>query len=305
MSRTAPRLRVVVLLHERDRLWGRSPYLLDRLIRLWRDEGHEVAIARGPGELVPGDVLIPHLDTTTIPLAYQECYRDYPRVLNAAATDISKSSFSRLQLRRGDTWEGPVIVKSDQNYGGIPERRLGRRSIWKTVLPARYGGWVAKRIGHRGLSNAIWRRLRCLPTREYTVFSNLALVPPGVHDNPSLVVEKFVPERLGEHCRIRYYYFLNDRELNVTLTSTSEIIKGSVTFSIERAPVPRQLRMARSELGFDFGKIDYVLHDGEPFLLDVNWTPTVATLALHSLDRAALDHLAPGLSSESPGEAPG
>jgi hypothetical protein len=30
----------------------------------------------------------------------------------------------------------------------------------------------------------------------------------------------------------------------------------------------------REALGFDYGKFDYVEHDGEPILLDANKTPT-------------------------------
>ena len=40
-------------------------------------------------------------------------------------------------------------------------------------------------------------------------------------------------------------------------------------------PIPDKLRAMREELGFDYGKFDYVVADGEVALLDANRTPTV------------------------------
>jgi hypothetical protein len=40
--------------------------------------------------------------------------------------------------------------------------------------------------------------------------------------------------------------------------------------------VPVELRAIRKRLGMDFGKFDYVIFNGEPVLLDVNKTPTIA-----------------------------
>ena len=40
--------------------------------------------------------------------------------------------------------------------------------------------------------------------------------------------------------------------------------------------VPDSLRETRRALGFDFGKFDYVMVDGQAILLDANKTPTIA-----------------------------
>jgi len=46
-----------------------------------------------------------------------------------AGRDIRKSAFSRNLVRPGDGWDGPVIVKSDLNCAGRPERLL-REPAW-------------------------------------------------------------------------------------------------------------------------------------------------------------------------------
>ena len=46
---------------------------------------------------------------------------------------------------------------------------------------------------------------------------------------------------------------------------------------VERRPfeseAPEELQRFRAELGFDYGKFDYVMVDGHPVLLDANSTP--------------------------------
>ena len=41
-------------------------------------------------------------------------------------------------------------------------------------------------------------------------------------------------------------------------------------------PVPEALHTLRARLGIDYGKLDYVIHEGQVQLLDVNRTPTFA-----------------------------
>ena len=48
----------------------------------------------------------------------------------------------------------------------------------------------------------------------------------------------------------------------------SHVLQG-VRFSVH----PGEIVALRQRLGFDFGKFDYVLHQGRSYLLDVNRTP--------------------------------
>jgi hypothetical protein len=41
----------------------------------------------------------------------------------------------------------------------------------------------------------------------------------------------------------------------------------------ERLPVPDEVVSLRRQLGLDYGKIDYVIHDNQVVILDVNKTP--------------------------------
>ena len=55
--------------------------------------------------------------------------------------------------------------------------------------------------------------------------------------------------------------------------------------------------MLRQELGFDYGKFDYVVHDGRPVLLDANKTTGAAGLPLTPELVAARRYRAEGLYS--------
>jgi hypothetical protein len=52
--------------------------------------------------------------------------------------DISKLAISANLVGRGDAYAGPVIVKTNCNYGGVPERRLKpdppRRSLLRRIV---------------------------------------------------------------------------------------------------------------------------------------------------------------------------
>ena len=52
-------------------------------------------------------------------------------------------------------------------------------------------------------------------------------------------------------------------------------VKSIVNYEyLDQPPTEPILRM-REEMGFDFGKFDYVVHNGQPILLDANKTPSL------------------------------
>ena len=51
----------------------------------------------------------------------------------------------------------------------------------------------------------------------------------------------------------------------------------------------------RRELGMEFGKLDYILHEGEAVLLDANPTPHVGTSELHERSLWVCGVLAAGI----------
>ena len=52
------------------------------------------------------------------------------------------------------------------------------------------------------------------------------------------------------------------------------MVKGASATDLEFIPVDDALVTIRKEMGFDYGKFDYVIHDEKVVLLDANHTPT-------------------------------
>jgi len=241
-------VRILILLHETDPYPDGPSYFAWGLRDVWREMGIEVQVARGLRELAPADLVLPHIDLTVTPRAYRKALDALPNVLNRGLYDISKRRVSGHLLARGDAWGGPVIVKTDHNYGGLPERRVRRR-------------W--------------WRRRRSLVRGiDYLLFDRLADVPNAVFRDRRLVVERFLPERAGDTYCLRWYIFMGDRYRSMRVASRHPLVKlcdlGQREFAV---PLPPEVIAFREAWGMDFGKIDFVMHDGKPVILDVNRTP--------------------------------
>lgn len=263
---------IVILEHALQRGAG-IPYMVHALAERWRGRGHKVLVHHGAGEPPPGDLAVNNVDLTKTPDAYRALFARYPRVVNGAVHDVSKSRFSRDLLARASDWGGPVIVKTEANFGGKPEqllRSLAQRAGVPCDIPA---GPVAE---------------------GYPVFPSLREVPAAAWETPGIVVEKFLPERDSRGYYLRVWLFFGDRETSGRWRAASAIIKGEHLIDREEVPVPEEIRAERRRLGFDFGKFDYV-RDGERFvLLDVNRTPSFPP-AIGARGAALPDLLAEGL----------
>lgn len=265
--------KIVVLLHKNDTGFVSDPpnYTIGLLMREWRAMGFDVEVIRGVEHFVPADVLIPHLDLTVTPPEYRDFMLQYPMVVNGRVLDTSKSKISANLLGKNDSYTGPVIVKTDRNYGGKPESYL---------LPATppLSARIIRKISSRlwpGFNRPIsWKHVECLDTGNYPVFPCLRDVPNGVFKNHRLVVEKFLPEMEGDNYCLRYCYFFGDHEVNIVLKSKAKAVKYANAFQQEETPAPVELRSIRQRLGCDYGKLDYVLRDDKVVLFDVNRTPS-------------------------------
>ncbi|MEI6513181.1 MAG: hypothetical protein WCO51_07890, partial [bacterium] len=88
-----------------------------------------------------------------------------------------------------------------------------------------------------------------------------------------LVVEKFLPEKEGDYYYIRLYMFLGDCSRSVRVASLEPFVKSrTYTGSFENLQVPEEVLQFRRELGLDYAKIDYVVHEGQVEILDVSQT---------------------------------
>jgi hypothetical protein len=275
---------IVVLTHERDHFRSRG-YTLEALFAPWNAAGHVVRVHAGPHRPPPGDLAILHVDTTVVDEAYLEVARHYPIVVNGAVTDISKRRFSRQIVHRGSAYAGPVIVKTDLNSFGRPE-------AFHRSVRAR---WRALRLGP---VRSFAQRLRHATGRDprYRIYAHPSDVPAGVWDDPSLVVEQFLPERDERGYYLRSWVFLGDRGRCTRLLGPHPVVKARDVVERVPAPIPDELRAWRDELGFDYGKFDFVIHEGRPVLFDVNPTPGLF-VAFSAAVRAANAELARGIDT--------
>jgi hypothetical protein len=257
-------MRIAVLLHERDGDFWTGDYLLKHLAKEWQGAGVSVLPVFGPKGFVSADAAILHVDLTRIPEPYLELARRYRRTVNGCVVDIGKRAFSAHIVRPGDGYEGPVIVKTERNYGGRPEARFAaRRSVW------------ARAVGH-AKRKLPWRLVHELPADAYPIFASPREVPPGVWRNPNLLVQRLLCERHGDLYALRRWTFLGDCEIHNISFGTTPIVKASSGSAREPlGEVPEVLRATRRRLAFAYGKFDYAVVNSEVVLFDVNRTPAV------------------------------
>jgi hypothetical protein len=241
----------IVVLRHADERPDFSRYSLSVLAAIWEEQGHRVTILRGLDSLPEADLAFLHVDLSVVPEAYAAAARRYPHVVNGKALDIRKRIVSRHILERDHPWPGPVLVKSDLNYGGIPEWRIEHPDRPVEKAPARL--------------------------TDYRLFKDLASVPEDVWSDPHWVVERFLPERDDRGFYIRTWLFLGDRGRCRRSRSQHAIIKGEVIVEMDpdEIPVPDFIRAERERLGIDYGKFDFALYRGRPVLFDANKTPGV------------------------------
>ena len=239
--------------------------------------GHHVDVVCGLERLPPADTAILHVDLSVVPDDYARAARRYPRVMNGQALDIRKRAVSRNLVARGDGWRGPVIVKTDLNYRGLPEQELHKRAL-------KANGKAAK------------------PPKpiDYKIYESPERVPHSVWSRPELVVERFLPERDDSGFAVRTWLFLGDRERCRRFTSDKPLVKGAnIKFvGSEPSEVPDFVRAERDRLKIDYGKFDFVLHNGEPVLFDANKTPGVPPPS--PMNAQLYEYLADGLDQWLP-----
>lgn len=252
-------MRIALLFHERDQSRDLFRYDIMHIAKYWQQAGHDVIPVFGTRKFVAADIAILHVDLSLVPQEYVDLADRYPLCLNKNAVDIRKSRISAQLLKHDDDYDGPVIIKSNENAAGIPERINGD---WRTRLGIACGrfikGFGAQPVIHK--------------QADYRIIDSLEMVPRGVFDRSDLVVEKFLPERNAGFFCTRTYLFLGDGEACQLNYSRGPIVSWSNTIRTESCAAHPQAAHWRRELGFDYGKFDYVIHRGEAILLDANKT---------------------------------
>ena len=268
--------KIAILVHEHDRMARRFPYIVWFLQNEWESRGIEIEILRGTGKVVDADILFPQIDLSVVPDTYLRYFENYPKVINRDIRDIRKTSFSSLRVEPGDGWEGPVILKSNLNYGGFPEVRLGSAFGRIELLASKMIASIRRFKSRQETGKSTELRLEGpINPHDYPVFERASDVPEEIYRHPNIIVERFLKEPSEQGYVLRSYNFLGSRGFTRRRVSSDPIVKASNSRLIDSPPIPRGLIELRNELGFDYGKIDYLEYDGQTVPLDINTTPTI------------------------------
>jgi hypothetical protein len=256
----------------------------------WADCGYSVAVAGELNETTDADIALLHVNLTHVPLTYSRSAQSFPVVINGHTSSISKELFSNQILDKLSEYKGKVIVKTKENYGGLPELRRAELSKMERTLIKKAKTILASRaLNNRFLMSYIWRKTRVLDPSQYPIFESIREVPLGVWKNRHLIVEKFLPEQDADgRYVLRHWYFFGNKEFTRTLSSSNPIVKWCSMNNDERTrsleewwkinvvtndKVPQEVRAVRKKLRMDFGRIDWAIHDGKPIVFDANKTP--------------------------------
>ncbi|MCA9193995.1 MAG: hypothetical protein KDB03_19625 [Planctomycetales bacterium] len=280
----------------RDRPSDPMVYLIDHYAMRWKAAGYTVIDHIGLSDIPFADIVIVHINSTVIPQQFVDVIRTLPRVINGKVLDASRRRFSQLLLSKTDDYAGPVIVKTNANYGGWPEyvrdnksnqksklryftsnavsgnQSLPRRLIWlvKAMAGIRTHHFASKQWPWK--IEYSWETVDALDPMRYPIFGDIKNVPIGVWDNDNLIVERYVSNRHKGLYYMYYYVFFGDKEISGRLGSLNPIVKFGNCVSDELVPVPDEARQWRKDLGIDFGRFDFVESGGKYFLIDVNTT---------------------------------
>ncbi len=274
--------RLAIVTHECDDFfaWRMKPwpkrlvqYELHKILKEFEKFGHSWRITKGPNP-IPADAALLHVDSTFVDESYLALSSHYPRALNFGTADISKRTVSSHCLTPHDDWSGPVVIKSNLNHRGILEETHNRRALR-----------AGRPLPHPDVSIA----------GEYRLLDRIQDVPDDAWSDPGLVVERFLPEIDTDGNYVyRTWMFMGRHEYCNRFIARNWLVKGESAIGHEFTHVPDELRAERERLSFDYGKFDFVIHKGVPFLMDANRTPGISQRVDHIMMSEARN-LAEGL----------
>ncbi|WP_135622357.1 hypothetical protein [Solemya pervernicosa gill symbiont] len=286
--------RILVVSHKGDRI-GTVPFIANDIAHYWQQSGYEVLFHQGFEGLPDADKVLLHANMTHVDERYLDALAGYPCVLNRAAVDISKRFISRQLVEADEGYSGAVLVKSNLNSHGESE--------WRNHcdrMRAEGGVGVGLRLMlEREQRKFQARRLRRAASPQssegYWVYPRVDDVPKFVWCDPYYVVEQFLPEPCEHGYALRHWFFLGRQDFCSVAYSDRPVFKPNDLTHSEPAPVPDQLREIRRELGFDYGKFDFTLHEGRVVLFDANKTPAFTSASRRVRFQPQLAELARGI----------
>lgn len=235
-----------------------SGHLIGLLAEQWRQNGIEVIELTGPSRFVEADLLLLHLSRPLVPEDYRRFAAQYPVTFNAGATDLRKNLYADGLLKADAAYRAPVIVKPVDRYASMSSARPASRGVF---------GFRPRAGTAAAASNDNAR-----------IYSSLADVPAEKF-SADYIVQKFVPEEQNGRYALRQYFFLGDRHFISLQTSGAAIIHSSAPLSLDAWTPPQVLLDLRAKLGLDYGRIDFVMHEGRPFVLGATRSPGLPAMA--------------------------
>ena len=282
-------MQIAILFRKVDKDKDLSCYTIHHIAELWKQSGLDVVYIFGVDKHVPADVLIVHIDFSIVHQDYLDFAANYPVALNGKVANICKSDFSKGLLEQGSDWEGAVIVKSNLNHGGIQEQIHG--NITKNPYADLYSRVILK------IRRLLGREPIFSDPYDYKIFNKVSMVPKHWFRSPNAIVEKFVPEIENDLYHVRMFQILGDRWICERLASPNPIVKGGNCIKVEVVePEPEVFEWCK-KLKLDYGKLDYVIKDGQPILLDINKTIGATGLINKKENDNKRKHLSEGIYS--------
>jgi hypothetical protein len=147
-------------------------------------------------------------------------------------------------------------VKTQRNHAGRPEQKL-RPFDW---LRNEATPWQRRRA-----------RQRIKAPLPYRIYDRVADVPQRFFVDPRWIVERFLPEYHDGRYYVNYLYVLGGRYNAHRMSLADPVVRGQGAEIEPAEPHPRAYSLLE-QMCVDYGKVDYVVHDGEAYLLDVNKT---------------------------------
>lgn len=242
-------------------------YLIEPVMSFWRCWGAEIVPVAGADCPRGIDLAIVHVDLSRVPVRYIPRSGEAVEVINGQIRDIRKSACLTDLLKPNSDWAGPVIVKSDENHCGIPERLVFEGQWTPEAIAYRFRRkWAALRGRYVGFDGK----------ERYQVLPSLKDAPDWAF-YPGSVVQPFRPEMKDGRYVLREFYFFGDRHYLNAEVGDTQILTSGKQIEGSASAVPAELLALRARLKMDYGKIDYAMVDGEAVAFDINKTPATRT----------------------------
>ncbi|OUW82755.1 MAG: hypothetical protein CBD74_06745 [Saprospirales bacterium TMED214] len=244
-----------VIWHRRGRKIDVCNWSIEQYAHHWRNAGWTVRHQYGiPLPWRPPALLtVMHVDLSVVPRKYEAwaTKNSANRVIwNARMNDIRKSRVSSHLLTRHDSWDGPVILKTEYNCGARPEGAL-----------------------KSPLKKQTWRDAGNPQKQEYVVKNAMSEVPAWAWNSPHWVVERYFEAVEAEYSIWTLTILGTELEL-VRFTADSQLDYERGQFDqwvFEQ--IDGELNKIVCALSIEYGRLDLLRVNGSWVLLDVNKTP--------------------------------